>query len=73
MMSLSGSFAIESYSRPAGPKTQLSIRHSDGLTAASGKSVLYHAQFLWDVREHDGNVALPDDAAAKDEAIVLPE
>ena len=40
---------------------------------SSGKSVLYHAQFLWDVRKHDGNVALPDDAAETDEAIVLPE
>ncbi len=40
---------------------------------SSGNSVLYHAQFLWDVREHDGNVAIPADAAEKDEAIVLPE
>ena len=39
---------------------------------SSEKSVLYHAQFLWDVWEHDGNVAIPDDAAEKDEAIVLP-
>ncbi len=40
---------------------------------SNGKSVLYNAQFLWDVRQQDGNVALPDDAAEKDEAIVLPE
>jgi hypothetical protein len=40
---------------------------------SSGSSVLYRAQFLWDAREQDGNVALPDDATEKDEAIVLPE
>ena len=31
-------------------------------------SILYHAQFLWDVREHDGNVAVSNEPSEEDDS-----
>ena len=40
---------------------------------STGTAVRYHASFLWDVRNHDHNLSIPESAGEDDELIILPD